>query len=66
MLERLPGNLSSILRRKPITKCDLEIAQRHAVVIPINKTQQGSARLGDVIARPSRTQRDELCGKNKP
>jgi hypothetical protein len=55
MLERLTGNFAPLLRREAIAKCDLEIAQRNLVTLPINETQQGSCCLSDVIARPSRT-----------
>jgi len=66
MLERLTGNFSSLLRRKPIAKCDVEIAERHLKALAINKAQHSSCRLGDVITRLARTQRNQLCGKNKP
>jgi hypothetical protein len=38
MLERLTGNFAPLLRREPIAKCGLEIAQRHLVALPINET----------------------------
>src|SRR5215468_4222962 len=66
MLERLTGNFSSVLRRKPIAKCDVEIAERHLKVLAINKAQHSSCRLGDVVTRPARTQGNQFCGKNKP
>src|SRR5262245_13409530 len=66
MLERLTGNCSSLLRRKPIAKCDVEIAEGHLKALAINKAQHSSCRLGDVITRLARTQRHQFCGKNKP
>lgn len=66
MLERLTDNLSSFLRREPIAKCDLEIAECHVVALPVNKAQQSPCCLGDVITRLSRTQGNQLCGKDKP
>src|SRR5215831_119068 len=64
MLERLTGNFSSLLRRKPIAKCGVEIAERHLKALAINKAQHSSCRSGDVITRLPRTQRNQFCGKN--
>src|SRR5262249_8957699 len=66
MLERFTGNFSSLLRREPIAKCGLEIAQRHIVALSINETQQRSYCLGDVVARRSQTGRNHFCDKNNP
>src|SRR5215475_1614035 len=66
MLERLTGNFLSLLQRKPIAKCDVEITERHLKALSINKAEHSSCHLGDVITRLSRTQRNQLCGKNKP
>lgn len=56
----------SLFRRELIAECDLEIVECHLVALPINKAEQGSCRVGDVTTRRSRTQRDQLCCKNKP
>src|SRR5262249_18441098 len=66
MLKRLTGNCSSLLRRKPIAKCDVEIAERHLKALAINKAQHSSCRLGDVKPRLARTKRKQFWEKNKP
>ena len=65
MLERFPGNLSSFFRREPNAERDLDIAQRDFVTMAINKAEQRSGCLGDVMASPARTQRYQLRGKEK-
>src|SRR5262245_364175 len=66
MLKGLTDNFSSLFRGESVPKCDLKVAKRHLITLPINKAQQSSCCLGDVITRLSRTQRNQFCGKNKP
>src|SRR5262249_61227022 len=65
-LKRLTDNLFSLLKGKPIAKCDLDIAQCYLVALSIYESQQSSCGLSDVITRLARTQRNQFCGKNKP